>query len=98
MEIRDASSASVLFVFLGLATSCKGPVTSPEELAKVAESARAAMSAAPSALVDPSSQQASAPAPPALVPQPFKVTAPSAACASTKAESCALDLVDGTQA
>src|SRR5258706_7513639 len=98
MEIRDASSASVLLVFLGLATSCKGPVTSPEELAKVAQSARAALAAAPFTPVDPSGQPSSAPPPPPLVPQPFKATEPSAACAPAKSGSCALDVVDGTPA
>lgn len=71
-------------------------MTAPEDLAKEAESARAAMNAASVTPVEPSSAPSAAPPP--LVPQPFKAAAPSAACNPVKIAGCALDVVDGAPA
>jgi hypothetical protein len=95
MSVRSVVGTGAIVVSFGLASSCKGPVTSPEELAKMAENARAAMSAAPFVPAEPSSQ---AHAPPPLTPQAFKATVPTAVCATANSADCALDVVAGAPA
>jgi hypothetical protein len=96
MSVRHTSGvkgAAVVAAGL-LAWACKEPVGTPEDLAKVAESAKPAPGPSDSAPVVPPAP----PPPPPLVPQVFKTDKPSALCSPGKTQACALDVIGGVPA
>jgi len=94
MSVRYTSGvkgAAVVAIGL-LASACKEPVGTPEDLAKNAEIAKPAPPASDSAPLP-----APAPPPP-LVPQAFKAEKPSALCSLGTTHTCAVDVIGGAPA